>query len=281
VSVVEKLLRLHRRTGVLEPDRRWAGRPAQIDAATCAQVQRWLEEHNNLTLAKLAERLEAQCGLCVSINCVWRLMQRLHMRRKKSVHASERDTLAVLLARQLYRTQLATCAPTPEVVDESGCNIAMTRRYGRAQYGRRVPDAVPKNFELKVTILGALSCIGLDAVMTVEGATDTAVFRAYVEQVLVRTLVVDDNVIMDKLSVHNVSGIGEAIEATGARLLYLLPYSPDYSAIESWWSKLKAILRKAKARTRDALDEALTQAIEHITRSDTNGWFNLCGYAVH
>jgi len=157
----------------------------------------------------------------------------------------------------------------------------MTRRYGRAQFGRRVADAVPKNFGLNVTILGALSCTGLDAVMTVEGATDTAVFRAYVEQVLVPTLVADDIVIMDNLSVHKVSGIREAIESTGARLLYLPPYSPDYSPIESCWSKLKALLRKAKARTREALDEALTQAIEHITQSDAKAWFHLCGYAVH
>ena len=157
----------------------------------------------------------------------------------------------------------------------------MIRRYGRAQFGRRVAEAVPKNFGLNVTILGALSCTGLDAVMTVEGATDTAVFRAYVEQVLVPTLVADDVVVMDNLSVHKVSGIREAIEATGARLIYLPPYSPDYSPIESCWSKLKAILRKAKARSREALDEALTQAIEHITQSDAKGWFKLCGYAVH
>ena len=109
----------------------------------------------------------------------------------------------------------------------------MTRRYGRAQFGRRVADSVPKNFGLNVTILGALSCTGLDAVMTVEGATDTAVFRAYVEQVLVPTLAADDIVVMDNLSVHKVSGIREAIEATGAELLYLPPYSPDYSPIES------------------------------------------------
>jgi transposase len=82
-SFVEKLLRLHRRTGGLEPDRKRAGRPTRIDAATCAQVQRWLQEQNDLTLAELADRLQAQCGLCVSISCVWRLMQRLHMRRKK------------------------------------------------------------------------------------------------------------------------------------------------------------------------------------------------------
>jgi transposase len=99
--------------------------------------------------------------------------------------------------------------------------------------------------------------------------------------VLVPTLVADDIVVMDNLSVHKVSGIREAIEAAGARLIYLPPYSPDYSPIESCWSKLKASLRKAKARTREALDEALKQAIDYITGSDAQGWFNLCGYALH
>jgi transposase len=83
LSFVEKLLRLHRRTGALEPDRKRAGRPALLDAAACEQVQRWLAEQNDLTLAELAERLQTQCGLVVSISCVHRLMQRLHMRRKK------------------------------------------------------------------------------------------------------------------------------------------------------------------------------------------------------
>lgn len=91
----------------------------------------------------------------------------------------------------------------------------MSRRYGRAQRGMRVHDAVPKNFGSNVTILGALSCTGLDAVMTVDGATDTAVFRAYVEQVLVPTLEPNDIVVMDNLSVHKVRGIREAIEAVG------------------------------------------------------------------
>jgi transposase len=157
----------------------------------------------------------------------------------------------------------------------------MSRRYGRARRGMRVHDAVPKNFGRNVTILGALSCTGLDAVMTVDGATDTAVFRAYVEQVLVPTLVAGDIVVMDNLSFHKVSGIWETIEAVGAQLIYLPPYSPDFSPIESCWSKFKASLRKTKARTREALDEALTQAIEHITKSDAKGWFALCGYALH
>ncbi|RYF74982.1 MAG: IS630 family transposase [Cytophagaceae bacterium] len=202
---------------------------------------------------------------------------------KKTVHATERDAPHVLLARQHYRTHLASYQYRCLIfVDESGYNIAMTRRYGRARRGMRVHDAIPKNFGRNVTILDAFACTGLVPVMSVEGATDTAVFRAYVEQVLVPTLAAGDIVVvMDNPSSHIVSRIREAIEAASADLLYLPPYSPDYSPIENCWSKLKANLRKAKARTRDALDNALKRAIESITDTDAKGWFKHCGYPLH
>jgi transposase len=123
--------------------------------------------------------------------------------------------------------------------DESGLNSAMTRRFGRAPRGKRVHDAVPKNFGKNLTILGALSCRGLEAVMTIEGATDAAVFRAFVTEVLAPTLQPGDIVVMDNLGAHKVDGIQAAIEAAGARLLFLPPYSPDWSPIEPCWSKLK------------------------------------------
>jgi hypothetical protein len=149
--------------------------------------------------------------------------------KKKTVHASERDTPHGLLARQQYRRQLACCSlPRLKFVDESGCNIAMTRRDGRGRHGTRVHDAVPKNFGRNVTILGSLSCHGLDAVMTVDGATDTTVFQVYVTQVLAPTLAPDNVVVMDNLSAHKVTGIQEAISATGATLPYLPPYWPTF-----------------------------------------------------
>lgn len=166
-------------------------------------------------------------------------------------------------------------------MDETGSNIAMTRRYGRAPKGVRVHDRVPKNFGRNVTILGTLSAQGLEAVMTVDGATDAAVFRAYVQQVLAPTLHPGEIILMDNLSAHKVKGIREAIEATGAHLVYLPPYSPDYSPIELCWSKLKTVLRAAKARSRDVLDQAVTTAIATITSEDARHWFAHCGYALH
>lgn len=202
--------------------------------------------------------------------------------KKKTLHASERDSEKVSQARTDYRDGIATLAPARlKFVDESGTNLAMTRLFGRAVRGQRVPDAVPKNYGSNVTILGCLSCQGIDAVMTIGGPTDTPVFLAYVTQVLVPTLMPGDVVVMDNLGAHKVKGVREAIEAAGATLLYLPPYSPDWSPIEPCWSKLKTFLRAAKARTREALDEALTNAIRMITAADARGWFAHCGYALH
>jgi transposase len=157
----------------------------------------------------------------------------------------------------------------------------MTRRYGRAWRGQRVADAVPKNFGRNLTILGALSYRGLDAVMTVEGATDGMVFHAYVRHVLAPTLRRGDIVVMDNLSAHKAPGIEAAITAAGARLIYLPPYSPDWSPIEPCWSKIKALLRGMKARTRQALDIALSKVIRTISKRDAAGWFAHCGYPLH
>jgi transposase len=156
----------------------------------------------------------------------------------------------------------------------------MTRLYGRASRGERVVGTVPQNYGANVTMLAALGSHGVDAVMTIDGATDTKVFRAYVEQVLCPTLRPGDIVIMDNLRAHKAAGIREAIEQAGAQVLYLPPSSPDLSPIEPCWSKLKTALRTAQARTREALERAIAQALATITVADAHRWFHHCGYAL-
>jgi len=198
------------------------------------------------------------------------------------MHASERDTPRVQAERALYRDLSATLdLRRVKCIDESGLNIAMTRLYGRAPRGERALGSAPQNYGQNVTILGALSCTGLEAVMTIEGATDADVFRAYVREVLCPTLREGDIVIADNLSAHKVAGVQEAIAATGARLLYLPPYSPDLNPIERCWSKIKTFLRAAKARTREALDAAVTRALATVTASDARAWFAHRGYVLH
>jgi transposase len=166
-------------------------------------------------------------------------------------------------------------------IDESGVNLALTRSHGRAAPGERVVEAVPQNYGSNVTLLAALSLNGVSAPWMLEGSVDTEAFRLYLEQVLGPALQPGDIVVMDNLSVHKVSGLTELLASRGARLEYLPPYSPDLNPIEKCWSKIKTALRKAKARTLEALEEALKKAFASITESDARAWFNHCGYAVH
>jgi transposase len=156
----------------------------------------------------------------------------------------------------------------------------MTRQFGRAPRGERVIGAVPQNYGANLTMIAALGLHGIEAVMTIDGATDAEVFHAYVEQILGPTLRPGDIVVLDNLSAHKTTAIREVIEGRGAQLLYLPPYSPDLAPIEQAWSKMKTFLRSAKARTREALELAIQQALTTITAADAHGWFRHCGYTV-
>ena len=132
-----------------------------------------------------------------------------------------------------------------------------------------------------MTLVAALTPNGLQAAMTVSGAVNGDVFAAYLDQVLGPTLVPGDVVVLDNLPAHKVAGLAERVEARGARLLYLPPYSPDFNPIELAFSKLKTWLRTAQARTREALDDAVGAAMKWISADDAQNWFAHCGYHVH
>lgn len=163
-------------------------------------------------------------------------------------------------------------------VDESGANIAMTPRYGRAPRGQPCLGRVPRNWGKNTTLLAALSQQGITAALMVEGAVDRLIFEAFVEQVLAPTLQPGQIVIWDNLSAHRSERAEKAIVARGCELIWLPPYSPDFTPIEQAFSKLKSVLRRANARSRDALWEALSAAIASVTSSDAIGWFTHCGY---
>jgi transposase len=165
-------------------------------------------------------------------------------------------------------------------IDESGMPLAMPRLFGRALRGARVVDTIPQNYGPNVTMIEALERQGLEAVMTVDGAPDGDVFQAYVAQALGPTLVAGDIVMMDNLGAHKVAGIREAIEHWGAQVLYWPPYAPDLSPLELCWSKVKTVLRKAKARSREALESALAQVWSTVTAVDAQHWFAHCGYTI-
>jgi transposase len=165
-------------------------------------------------------------------------------------------------------------------LDESGVTTQMTRLWGRAVRGERITEATPQGHWKVLTILGGLCLRGMVATMTIESATDSDIFLVYLEQVLCPELHAGDVVVMDNLSAHKVPGVRELIEAAGAELLYLPPYSPDFNPIEKAWSKLKQLLRAAKARSGEALEIAVSEAIRAITAHNACAWFRHCGYGL-
>jgi len=195
---------------------------------------------------------------------------------KKSLHARERDTEANLQRRKEFLE--AICGIPPErliYLDESGVTTSMTRLRGRCRGGRRIHEATPGGHWKIMTILGAMSLGGMIAAMTIEEPTDTDIFLAYVEHVLCPKLEPGHVVVMDNLSPHKVESVCELIEKRGAKVLYLPPYSPDLNPIEKAWSKLKQLLRSSKARSKEALDQAITELLPCITSQDAQAWFRL------
>ena len=165
-------------------------------------------------------------------------------------------------------------------LDESGIATDMTRRYGRARRGRRVREGAPAGRWRTLSILGAIRRCGWVAAMSMEAATDAEIFLAYLERVLGPPLRAGDVVVMDNLAAHKVGGVRESIEARGAALLYLPPYSPDFNPIEPCWAQLKQHLRAAKVRSRTALEESLTDALALITPQNVQACFRHCGYEL-
>jgi len=163
-------------------------------------------------------------------------------------------------------------------LDESCAKTNMTRLRGRTLHGQRLYDHTPSGHWQTTTMLGAIRLTGQTACMVIEGATDSEVFREYVRHVLCPTLQPDDIVVCDNLGAHRDVQAKNLIEAKGARLLFLPAYSPDLNPIEAMWAKIKSYLRKAKARTHEALLSAINQALATVSPQDAQGFFRHCGY---
>jgi transposase len=156
----------------------------------------------------------------------------------------------------------------------------MTRRYARAPKGERAYGSVPRNHGKNTTLIASMTIGGMGTAMAVEGSTTGEVFKTYVEHFLVPTLEEGQVVIWDNLGAHKGDKVRELIEAKGAEVLFLPAYSPDFNPIEEAFSKIKALLKKAAARTREALVETIGEVLSAVTSQDAGGWFTHCGYEI-
>ena len=190
--------------------------------------------------------------------------------------ASERDEFL----RAAWRTLVAQALDAGRLVfvDEMGANTSLLPLHAWSRRGERARLRAPRNRGKNTTLLASMSTEGMGPTLAVQGSTDKAVFESYVEQVLAPSLRSGQVVVMDNLSAHKGEEVREFIEKRGCEVLFLPPYSPDYNPIEEAFSKIKGLLRKAQARTREALIEALGEAISAVTAWDVRGFFEHCGY---
>jgi len=192
------------------------------------------------------------------------------------VGASERDEFLRTAWRAFVSRDLE--ADRLVFVDEMGTNTSLAPLYAWSRRGERALFEVPRNWGANVTLLASMSAEGMGPCLAVEGSTTKELFETYLERVLAPTLRPGLVVVMDNLSSHKGSRVREIVEERGCELLYLPPYSPDFNPIEQAFSKLKGLLRKSGARTREALVEAMGLALEAVSASDARGFFEHRGY---
>lgn len=198
--------------------------------------------------------------------------------QKKSLRASEQDRPDVQQARRSWRYRLGRRNKRRIFyLDESGAQTNLTRRYGRSPRGERLVDTVPGGHWSSLTMVCAILIDRVVAPMVTDGPMNHVVFQGYIDWLLVPHLRPGDTVVMDNLSSHKSAAVTASIGSTGAKLLYLPPYSPDLNPIEKMWSKVKGYLRAEARRTKRTLTTAIGKALKMITRDDCQGFFRSVG----
>jgi transposase len=250
-------------------------------AATAKSVAEAVEEEPDRTLRELCQWFLDRLGRRTSPSTVADALRRSGFRRRRKVLlAKERTSPKWMLRNAEYLAMAAAFDPSKLVfIDESGVQRGMLRTTAWRRPGSVVVGRTVRNRGTVTTVLGALSLKGVVAAMYGEGATTAEVFRAFVKECLVPALLPGAIVVMDNLGAHRAKGIVELIEAAGASVIFLPPYSPELNPIECTWAKVKGLIRTAAPQTLPQLHKALTAALSAVTPQDAAGWFRHTGYA--
>ncbi len=283
LDFVWRLLKRYRQTRRVDPKPHGGGQRRKLGAYETQVLKQLVDDHPAATLSELNQLLKEKTEVPVSDSTISLSLRRCGITRKKlSYHASEREADEGIQQRREAFQQGQAEMDTKHLIfiDEAGVNLGMARRYGRAPSGARAHADKPVNKGPNLTLVSALGLTGVRAIMELEGAINGNAFDSFVRQLLVPNLQPGDQVWLDNLSSHKVEGIQEAIEAQHAELHFLPSYSPDFSPIELFWSKIKEFLRGSAARTQDALDGEIRNALDEVTENDIKGWFKHCGYCT-
>ncbi|UPT96258.1 IS630 family transposase [Bradyrhizobium barranii subsp. apii] len=268
-----------KKVGDIVPKRQGGDRKSQRIEAHSQLILEAVTARPDITLAELRELLKRR-GISTGIASLWRFSsaERSHL-KKKTAHAAEQRRGDINAAREEWFEGQIDLDPERLVfIDETSANTKMARLYGRSPRGERCRAAIPHGHWKTTTFTAGLRSDGLIAPLVLDGPMDGDAFLAYVEQLLAPSLRPGDTVIMDNLPAHKVHGVREAIRAVGASLLYLPPYSPDFNPIEMAFSKLKALLRAAAARTMPDLWQAIANALKRFSPEECQNYLVAAGY---
>jgi transposase len=277
LTFVFRLLRRRRDAGTLDPKPHGGGPTPTLGPDEQQRLHQLIREQPDATL----EQLRQLGGFTCSLTTLWRALRRRDLtRKKKTLHADERDRPDVQTKRRSFRRKVKKIEPQRLVfVDETGVTTAMTPAYAWAPRGERAYASAPGSWE-SVTLTAALGLDGVRAPLVFPGSTNAATFQTYVAEVLVPALHEGDVVVFDNLSAHVSPVVVEAIERAGASVLPLPPYSPDYTPIEEMYSKVKQFLRRVAARVKGDLYDAIGDALREVTPQDIIGWFQEAGLSA-
>lgn len=274
LSFVSRLMAQRRDRGTLDPKPHGGSPPAVLSEADRQRLVLLAQEHNDETLAQLRHR----GGFSCSLTTIWRVLRQHGLTyKKKSQHAAEQQRPDVQRKRRSFHKKVQQIDPQRLVfVDETGLTTAMSPTHAWAPRGQRAVGSAPGAWD-SITLIVGLRTDGVWAPLAFRGATDAPAFESYVEQLLAPELRAGDVVVWDNLASHQVSAARAAVERMGATLLFLPPYSPDYTPIEAMFSKVKTYLRRVAARTEQAVYTALGDALRRVTPQDITGWFRHVG----
>jgi transposase len=277
VAAVRRVRQQFQRRGTLQPQTHLSGRRTLLTKERKQRLQDLLSDQPDATLAELGARMDRPFR--TSTIDLW--LRQMGWRYKKTLVAAEQNRPDVAEKRARWHEQLAAEQLTGLVfVDESGANTQMTRWRGRALGGQRLVACIPHGSYQTSTLIAGLRLEGPCAPWLFEGPMNGEMFLAWVAEGLVPALRAGDLVILDNLATHKIRGVREAIQAAGARLVYLPPYSPDFNPIEPMWSKIKQILRSHDPRTETDLLLAAKTAFQAISIDDCKGFFFSAKYAT-
>jgi transposase len=283
LNFVWLLWKRYQATGSVRPKPHAGGHVSVMNQERLSILRELVQQQNDATLVELQDQFHQKTGLHLSTGTLSLALKKLNLsRKKKTFHATERkNDPEIIEERAEFRQEMPTMdAQSLAFLDESGINLGMAREYGWAPVGCRAEGHRPFNPGQNTTLMGGLTARGMIAPFMFPGSLNGNIFKTYVEQVLVPELHPGDTVLLDNLSSHRKRGIKELLARAGAKLKFLPRYSPELSPVEKAWSKIKAELRKAAARTYESLVDAVKQALNKTSSNDAEGWFKGCGYCI-